>query len=322
MRKYFVLLLSLLSVVCSGLYAQVTINARIDSTAIVIGDQTRLSFRITQKPGQRVMMPLLVDSIPGGLDIVESLKPDTTPGDAGTIQINKSYVVTAFEDSLLYIPAFPFVVDGDTVWSKTLSLKVVQPFKIDTASHQIADIKPVISGPFDWKGLLMILLFILLIHGLVVAGIYIYRTYLRKEPELDQKSKDLLQPAHVVALGYLDRIKQEKPWQAGRSKEYHTQLTDVLRTYIERMFNINSMEMTSDEILEEFRLMHLENKSVYANLKQILTLADLVKFAKWEPTIDEHELSLMNAFFFVNQTKIEEVTPLENNQTEEKNVKA
>lgn len=314
------LLLSLFSILCTGLTAQITVDAKIDSTAIVIGDQTHLTFRITQKPGQRVMMPLLVDSIPGGLDIVESLKPDTVAGDAGTVQIKKSYLVTAFEDSLLYIPALPFVIDGDTVWSKTLSLKVVQPFKIDTASHQIADIKPVIQGPFDWKGLLLILLFILLVHGLVVAGIYVYRTYFVKEPELDQKSKDLLQPAHVVALGYLDRIKQEKPWQAGRSKEYHTQLTDVLRTYIERMFNINSMEMTSDEILEEFRLMHLENKSVYTNLKQILTLADLVKFAKWEPSIDEHELSLMNAYFFINQTKIEEVAPLENIQTEEKSV--
>lgn len=320
MRKYSVLLLSLFSILCTGLTAQITVDAKIDSTAIVIGDQTHLTFRITQKPGQRVMMPLLVDSIPGGLDIVESLKPDTVAGDAGTVQIKKSYLVTAFEDSLLYIPALPFVIDGDTVWSKTLSLKVVQPFKIDTASHQIADIKPVIQGPFDWKGLLLILLFILLVHGLVVAGIYVYRTYFVKEPELDQKSKDLLQPAHVVALGYLDRIKQEKPWQAGRSKEYHTQLTDVLRTYIERMFNINSMEMTSDEILEEFRLMHLENKSVYTNLKQILTLADLVKFAKWEPAIDEHELSLMNAYFFINQTKIEEVAPLENIQTEEKSV--
>lgn len=66
--------------------------------------------------------------------------------------------------------------------------------------------------------------------------------------------------------------------------------------------------------------MHLENKSVYTNLKQILTLADLVKFAKWEPSIDEHELSLMNAYFFINQTKIDEVAPLENIQTEEKSV--
>jgi hypothetical protein len=121
----------------------------------------------------------------------------------------------------------------------------------------------------------------------------------------------LLLPAHVVALNELDKIKQEKPWQQGRSKEYHTELTDIIREYIERVFNVNSMEMTSEEILEHLRILRLEQKTAYLGLTQLLRLADLVKFAKFNPTPDEHELSLSNSYLFVNETKVEEPKPLE-----------
>jgi hypothetical protein len=296
----------------SALYAQkITVNARIDSTVLRIGEQTHLSFQVSQQPNQKVRMPLFSDTIIGGLEIVEPLKIDTVKAADGHLLVTQHYVVTAFEDSLLYIPSYPFVLNGDTVWSKSLSLKVVQPFKIDTATNQVTDIKPVMDPKFDWAGLLLIIFIILAIIALIAVGFVVYRKYFKKQPVLDVKSQELLLPPHVVALNYLDKIKKEKAWQQGRSKEYHTELTDVLRTYIERMYNLNSMEMTSEEILDHFRLMRLDEKSVYLALQQILKLADLVKFAKWDATPDEHELSLMNAYLFINQTKVEEVKPLE-----------
>jgi len=319
MRKNFLLLFLFLAVFANNhLWAQkITVNAVLDSSVIKIGDQAHLSFTVSQKPNQKVIMPIFSDSIIGGLELVEPVKVDTAKSQDGHVQVTQHYVVTAYEDSLLYIPSFPFVVNGDTVWSKSLSLKVVQPFKIDTASNAIADIKPVMEPKFDWTKILLILLIALGIHGLVVLGLVLYKKYFKKVPVLDAKSQELLLPAHVVALSYLDKIKHEKSWQQGRSKEYHTQLTEVLREYIERMYNINSMEMTSEEILDQFRFMRLEQKSVYLSLQQILRLADLVKFAKWDATPDEHELSLMNAYLFVNQTKIEEVKPLEEVKAEE-----
>jgi len=83
------------------------------------------------------------------------------------------------------------------------------------------------------------------------------------------------------------------------------------------MFNINSMEMTSEEILIHLKELRMEQKATYLGLQQILKLADLVKFAKWNATPDEHELSLMNAYLFVNQTKIEEVISIEELKKEE-----
>ena len=313
MRKFLsMLFLLLVSFAHPNLWAQkITVNARLDSTVLWIGNQAHLTFEVSQQPKQKVSMPVFTDSIKGGLELVEPVKTDTLKSQDGHIIVKQHYLVTAFKDSLLYIPPFPFVLKGDTVWSKSLSLKVIQPFKIDTASHKIADIKNVFTPKFNWLNLLYILLLILAIHGILILIYYIYQKYIKKQPLLDSKELKLLLPPHVVALSELDKLKQEKPWQQGRSKEYHTELADIIREYIERVFNVNSMEMTSEEILEHLRVLRLEQKAAYLGLSQILRMADLVKFAKFNPTPDEHELSLMNSYLFVNETKVEEPKPLE-----------
>ena len=319
MRKSLLLLfLLLVSFVHSNLWAQkITVNASLDSTVMWIGNQTHLTFEISQQPNQKVGMPVFSDSIIGGLELVEPVKIDTLKSPDGHILVKQHYLVTAFKDSLLYIPSFPFILNGDTVWSKSLSLKVVQPFKIDTASNAIADIKPVFQPKYNWLNLLFIILIVLAIHGIIILLLFIYRKYIKKTPVLDSKEMKLLLPPYVVALSELDKIKQDKPWQQGRTKEYHTELTDIIREYIERVFSLNSMEMTSEEILEHLRNLRSDQKTAYSGLKQILQLADLVKFAKWNPTTDEHELSLSNAYLFVNQTKVDETKPLEEIKNEE-----
>ncbi len=320
MRKFLLLSLLIASLAHVDLRAQkITVNARLDSTVIWIGSQTHLTFQVSQQPKQKVVMPVFSGNIVAGLETVEPVKTDTVKSPDGHLLVNQHYLVTAFKDSLIYIPPFPFVLNGDTVWSKSLSLKVVQPFKIDTASNKIADIKSVLSPKFDWKSFLLTVLLIVVIIGLLVLLYFIYKRYFKKKPVLNDKEIRLLLPAHVVALNQLDKMKQEKSWQHGRSKEFHTQLTDILREYIERVFNINSMEMTSDEILEQLRGLKLEQKATYLGLEQILKLADLVKFAKWDAMPDEHELSLLNAYSFVNQTKVEEPKPLYEVKTEELN---
>ncbi|MDD3322748.1 MAG: hypothetical protein PHS59_15015 [Paludibacter sp.] len=312
MRKYIFFFILFSTIVQTSLWAQkITVNAKLDSTVLRIGDQTKLTFEVSQQPNQKVIMPVFSDTIVGGLEIVEPSKMDTIKSPDGHIIVNLNYLVTSFKDSLLYVPSYPFIIDNDTVWSKSLSLKVVQPFQIDTASNSITDIKPVFTPKFDWLALLKIILLVFVIIALIVIAIVLFRKYFQKKPVFERSKKDPDIAPYIVALSELERIKTEKLWQQGRSKEFHTQLTDVLRSYIESAFDINSMEMTSDEILQSLKTMQVEQKSTYTGLKQILQLADLAKFAKWNAMPDENELSLMNAFLFVNQTKKEEVKPLE-----------
>ncbi len=112
-------------------------------------------------------------------------------------------------------------------------------------------------------------------------------------------------PPHVVALSDLDKLKASKLWQKGQEKEYYTELTDILRHYIDRRFHIDAPEMISEDIIAAIHLA-TDTKSATDGLTQILNVADLVKFAKYTPFADENDLSLVNAYLFVNQTKIEE----------------
>ena len=281
---------------------QAVVSASLDSTVILIGEQTRLSLEAEQQPGEVVQFPLFSDRIPGGLDIVEPLRVDTAEVADGLIRVTHSYVVTAFEDSLLYIPPFAFTEDGDTLWSRSLSLKVVQPFELDMESNSITDIKPVYRPRFNWLGLFKIVLLVLAVAA-VGAGVYVLvRKYVQKKPVFEPAAAEPERPAHEVALEALNRLKEEKPWQQGRLKEYYTQLTDTVRLYIDRTFGVNACEMTSNEILDGLRQMKKDSKELYGKLADMLRTADLAKFAKWQPSPSECEQSLKDAFTFVEQT--------------------
>jgi len=111
-------------------------------------------------------------------------------------------------------------------------------------------------------------------------------------------------------------------WQRGQEKEYYTRLTDVVRTYIDERFLINAMEMTTDEILMHIRSIN-DVDLVLGHLKQLLTYADYVKFAKYHPLPEENELAIGNSYLFVNQTipvpKIDEEKPEETENTNKTN---
>ena len=124
--------------------------------------------------------------------------------------------------------------------------------------------------------------------------------------EIIDLTDTMINSGDIIDLSKIDEIKQQKLWQQGLNKEYYTLITETLRRYIVERFGINAMEMTSGEILDLIHK-HTDTLSVYDNLKQIMELADFVKFAKWSPLPDENDLSMMNAYLFVNQTKIVEV---------------
>lgn len=289
----------------------VSVQAKLDSTQMWIGNQTALTFEVVQKNNQKVQFPIFSDTIVGNLEIVQQAKRDTLKVSDDNIQINAKYTVTSFEDSLVYIPAFPFVFNGDTTWSNSLSIRVIQPFVIDTASNQLADIKPVYKPPFNWKRFFLRGLLVILLIGLAFVLYLLTKRFMGKKPAVEVAKPKVVISPHDEAFSRLDKLKVQKLWQSGRVKEYHTELTDIIRIYIEKMFNIGSMEMTSDEILNNVRFMKSDKSGAYEALRQMLSLADLVKFAKWNPSPSDNELSMMNAYLFVNQTKIEEVKPLD-----------
>ena len=286
------------------------VSAAIDSTTLFIGDQTDLHLQATCEVGEQVQFPVLGDELIPGIEIVDKTIIDTTTLKDGRLQYNQYLTLTSFEDSLFYIAPLTFVSGDQTIQSEALTLNVVQPFEVDSADMAITDIKGVYEAPIWWWGVFRWLLLALGIVGISTGGYYLI-TYLqarvsKKDEELD--AVELLRPAEEVALEKLDAIREEKIWQSGRVKEYHTQLTDVVREYIARRFEVSSAEQTSDETLRAMRPLLNDKKELFEQLRKMLTLADLVKFAKWQATPDENELSLRNAYTFVKETtSVEEI---------------
>lgn len=280
------------------------VSASIDSTTLFIGDQTDLHLRATCKVGEQVLLPKLDQELVPGIEIINTSKTDTTTLSDGRIQYSKDITITSFQDSLFLINPLPFVSGTDTSWSETLTLNIVQPFEIDSTDIAITDIKNVYRAPIWWWGILRWLVLALALAGIGIGG-YFLITYLRnrygKAPE-QTAPKEPLRPAEEIALEKLDIIREQKIWQSGQIKEYHTQLTDVVREYIAQRFNVSSTEQTSDETLRAIRPLLNEQKDLYEQLRKMLTLADLVKFAKWTATPDENEMSLRNAYVFVKET--------------------
>ena len=279
----------------------IVVSASIDSTMLFIGDQTPMHLQAVCDPTEQVQMPVYGETLIPDIEIVERTNVDTTKLSDGRYQLSQTLTLTSFKDSLFYIAPLPFVSGEDTFWSDPLSLNVIQPFEIDSAMA-ITDIKPIAKAPIWVWGILRWILLAILLGGLAYGSYYLAILIGRHKGVLPEAPKEPERPAEEVALEKLDKIKEEKIWQAGQTKEYHTQLTDVVREYIGRRFGVSSSEKTSDETLREMKPILKEQKTLYEQLRKMLSLADLVKFAKWTTTPDENELSLRTAYDFVRET--------------------
>jgi hypothetical protein len=293
------------------------IKASIDSTQLLIGEQTKIRLEIAAGKDSPLQLPLPVDTIIKGIEVLEISKIDTIDIGNNRIQLKYDFLVTSFDSALYLMPPFKLIAGTDTAYSNELALKV-STLPVNTESQQIYDIKDIDNPSFvlwDYLWYVLYPLFGLCLLGGIAYLIYRLKT---KKSLLPFKKAEVILSPHMIAINALDSIKAKKLWQQGRVKEYHSEITDTLRIYMERRFSIPAMEQTSGEILGKLKRIS-QVDYVYDDLKQILLLGDFVKFAKYQPLPDENELSMMNAYLFVNGTKMEEIIAKEENKENNNN---
>jgi len=290
-----------------GLSAQtVDVNASIDTNFLLIGEQTQIELKVQYRldgDPVSVKFPALADTISEFIEIVytsniDTIYPDAT--DLSVVEQIQKITITSFDSGSYEIPYFEFQINEGLFQTGPLHIEV-RPMEVDTA-EAIFDIKAPIEEPFsiiDWIKENWIWIAIVLV--LVIGGIILI-FYLKNRPEkiIEEIKPDI--PPHVISLQKLLKLKEDKLWQAGKVKAHHSEISEIIRDYIERRYQVNALENTTDEIMQSLRF-HSIQPDLLTKLNQVLVLADLVKFAKEKPLANENDMSLLNAVYFVKGTK-------------------
>ncbi len=319
--KFKIILFFIATVFAGQVHAQrIKATASLDSAKILIGDQVKLFLEIDHPKNVDVTFPQVPDTINSLIEVLSRSGIDTFEADNEKFMKQiQAYTITCFDSGAYRIPPYWFKIDMegniDSVPSNGVTLQVFS-MEIDTTKGP-TDIKMPYDAPLTLKEVTPYILGVILIGAIIFFLLYSIKRKKKNQP-IFARPKKPKEPAHIIALRELDRIKTEKVWQKGKTKQYYSELTDTLRTYIEDRFAIRAMEQVTDEILDSFRAQkNLLNDKNFANLSQILQLADLVKFAKYQPLPDDDNLALVNAYFFINETKKEDPKKAEKSENQE-----
>jgi len=281
----------------------VRVNSDVSSDSIMIGDQIEYTLRVEADNEVDIMMPEIRDTLSKSLEVISQLYSDTSTTGGRTV-IERGYTITGFDAGSQIVPSQVVLYRSagmvDTARSMPLIIQVYAP-AVDT-SEQIKPIKPPINTPLTLREVLPWAAAGL--GGLLITGVVVWllMKYFKRKKDPEGLTFRPLEPAHVIAFRELDRLKEEKIWNKGMVKEYYTRLTEITRHYIERQFEIPAMESTTEEILGAFRIVNQEDNLLDEILKELLELADLVKFAKEDPMPVDNQTNLNNAYIFVQKT--------------------
>ena len=281
----------------------VVVEAKLDQQTIRIGDQTKLRLIVHQPLKEKVNLPKLADTLTGKVQIVSSRLDTVIDQNAhNQATVTQSYTITSFDQGTYTIPSYSIGSAAGVLKTNELTL-MVQTVQVDT-TKAIYDIKQPLAVSYTfWDWLKDHWIWVALGLAVVIAIIGVI-WYLRKRPKTVTIIKEIKPdvPAHIIALGKLQQLRDKKLYQQDAVKQYHSELSDIIREYLEKRYVVKTHEKTTDEIFAALKYMDIANE-YRVKLNQVLILADLVKFAKEKPLPVDNELSMENALGFVLKTQ-------------------
>ncbi|MFN3394497.1 MAG: hypothetical protein ACK41G_09670 [Candidatus Thermochlorobacter sp.] len=308
--------LSLISVIVIAipLHAQQPITTlSIAPDTCTIGDDIFYTLNVLKKSSIQLSYPTLSDSAvfaPFEIRQVEMLPAEAREN----LMLEKiRYTLTVFDTGMQTVPAISLAyLDKETQRQDTIVLEqksVYVKSVLDTARKDIADIKPVRSVPIP--------LWVYLTGGallLVLAiGIYFLVRYWRaRAPAPVPVPAPALTP-YEVAFAKLKGLEELTLNSQNDFKIYYSAISDAVREFLERHYGFPAMEQLTSEI--EATLQAKRPKEEVERVKNLLEKADLVKFAKFQPTVSEAKESLSVAFQIIEIGRPRETTDLPNRST-------
>ena len=261
--------------------AQVTTS--IDSTSIKIGEQITYQINVEADSTDLVVFPEEQTFQP--LEMIESYQIDTTKNNA-KFNLIKRYGLTQFDSGRYTIPKQKILIGKRTFLTDSIIVEV-NNVVIDTTKQGLFDIKPftrVDKSSSQW--------WIYLLYGLLalaLLGFILYWFIWRKKP-LSEDEKIALLPPYDRAKLALQKLEESDYLKQEELKDYYSELTLIIRKYLDEKVYDHSLESTTDELIDRLNLLKEGNqidlsKESIKNIEGILKRADLVKFAKSSPDI-------------------------------------
>jgi len=280
-------------------------SARLEKDDIQIGDQVKFDLTVTVPAGSHLQWPMLLDTLCGHVEIVRKSGIDTVASDKEKYTLKQELTITSFDSGAYIIPPIPFKYTrkGDTLtyFTETSPVRLaVQTIQTDQAKD-IKPIKPPLTAPVTFREVLPWIGLGLLILALAALVYFYLKRKKQHKPVVTSRLKSTI-PPYEAAMEALESLRLKKLWQSGRVKEYYSEMTEIVREYIELRFPVRALEMTTSEINAALRQTDI-NSSARDKLNQALILADLVKFAKEQPLPLENDQSLSQCIDFVSETK-------------------
>ncbi len=310
MTKLIISIFLFISIISSLSGQDVNIKSSFDSSRIYIGDQIKFTITVDKPSDLRLALPIFKDTLCKNIEIISGPRVDSSTIKNGRTKIVQKYLITSFDSGRYQVrPVFAETKNeggikrfySDYSMLKVMRVKITPP---DTTTKIFDIIKPY-KAPLTVGEVLPWLLIITL------AGVIAWTAlrFLRKLKKSETPSGTFItvELAHEIAFRELEKLKGEGLWQKGEIKRYYTMLTEILRQYLENRFSVFSLELTTAETLEALVKKGFKKDGAYNELKAILTGADLVKFAKYNPVPVENESHFQNSWNFVVATKENEM---------------
>lgn len=299
MKRWLLTGIGLLLAWCA--WTQVQVSGQVDTTDILIGDQIRYTLTVSAQPGttiEQVGTQTLTEA--EGFELIRMGRLDTVARQPELL-LTQEIILTSFDSGDYYLPELPvtYLLNGTTETVRTNPIPVrVRTIPVSADNTDLQPIKPIIEEPLNlWD----VLPYILAVLGLVLLVILIRWLLRRKRTPQEEAPPPPPRPAHEVALEKLQELANSSLLDEEEYKNFQSELTTILRVYLEGRYGIRARESTTEEIMAQMEGVATQ-KDWRQELRAMLQTADLVKFAKAKPPRSFHEDALHTVRSFVENT--------------------
>lgn len=307
MKRLFLMIGLVLGLLATASAQGVEVSAKVQDDHVAVGKPFSLDLTMKVPYGYYVEWnEFASDTLSEQIDILKRGDLVRTADADSNIIVQQQLTLMTFDTGYVQVPPVGLTyaksvedqlrmkafTDPVQLYATTITVDTTQAFR---------PIVPPIDQPVSMKEVFPWILGVLV---LALLGLIVWHVIKHRKPRVDENGEPVkgpVTPPYDKAIGDLESLKQQKLWQVGKVKEYYSGLSDIAREYIEGQFNVNAVEMTTDDILRDVRELNFDSE-IYGKLKDTMELSDLVKFAKYTTSPLENDNAMNDMTDFVNKS--------------------